>query len=72
MIEMIEAREARSGPIARALIGLNYLHLDRSEAPRQVAMRLEFRKDEPSARARWWPARQWAEGLGRMELVPVR
>jgi hypothetical protein len=72
MIEMIEARETRSGPIARALIGLNYLHLDRSEAPRPVVGRLEFRKDEPSARARSWPVRHWAEGPGWMVLAQLR
>jgi hypothetical protein len=72
MIDMIEQREARSGPVARALIRLNYLHLDRSEEPRPVAFRLEFRRDPPFDALRSWPVRHWAEGPGRMLLLPPR
>jgi hypothetical protein len=71
MIEMIEAREARSGPLARMLIDLNYLHLDRSERPRQAVARLEFRRTGPFIGTHRWPVTHWAEGPGWMELVPV-
>jgi hypothetical protein len=72
MIDMIEAREARSGPFGRVLIGLNYLHLDRNEAPRQVAFRLEFQRGTAPVTPRQWPVWHWAEGPGRMVLLPVR
>jgi hypothetical protein len=70
-IELIEQREARSGTLGRALIGLNYLHLDRSQEPRPAAARLEFTRDPPTAAVPSWPARHWAEGPGRVELQPL-
>ena len=69
MIELIEAREARSGPLGRTLIGLNYLHLDRAEPPRQVAFRLEYLRGVAPAGPRQWPVWHWAEGPGRMVLL---
>jgi hypothetical protein len=72
MIDLIEARAARSGPMARALIALNYLHLDRGDPPRPAAFRLEFRRHQPSDATHSWQARHWAEGPGRMLLRPLR
>lgn len=71
MIDMVEAREAKSGPLVRTLIGLNYLHLDRSEQPRPVVARLEFRRAGPFTGTRRWPVTHWAEGPGWMQLVPL-
>jgi len=72
MVDMIEEREARSGPVGRALLHLNYLHLDRSDEPRPVAFRLEFRSEPPFDAFRSWPVTHWAEGTGRMLLLPPR
>jgi hypothetical protein len=72
MIDMIEDREARGGLLVRTFIRLNYLHLDRSEEPRPVAFRLQWRENPPFDAIHWWPTRHWAEGPGRMLLLPPR
>ncbi|HET6257221.1 hypothetical protein [Pseudonocardia sp.] len=66
----IAAREEQSGWLARTLIRLNYLHLDRTQQPRPVDARLVFQRGETPVGALQWPAYQWADGPGRMILLP--
>lgn len=66
----IQAREARSGPIGRTLIGLNYVHLDRNQLPRPTEYRLLYERGAVPFGPRQWPVYQWAEGPGRMVLLP--
>jgi hypothetical protein len=70
-IELIAAREAQSGALGRTLIDLNYRHLDRTETPRATAFRLEFMRGVVPVAPGQWPVRHWAEGPGRMSLLPV-
>lgn len=69
MVDEIAAREARSGPVTRALLTANYTHLDRTQTPLSVGYRLVFEAGQVAQGDRQWPVDHWAEGASRMVLV---
>ncbi len=71
VIATIEARE-RGGGLAAALLRLNYAHLDRDQQPRPVAYRLRYEAHEAPQGPEEWPADNWADGPGRIVLLPAR
>jgi len=67
VIAAIEARE-QAGGLGAALLRLNYLHLDRAQAPRPVEFRLRYEAHEPPAGPDQWPVDHWVDGRGRIVL----
>jgi hypothetical protein len=67
VIAAIEARE-QAGGLGAALLRLNYLHLDRGQAPRPVEYRLRYEAHKPPAGPDQWPVDHWVDGRGRIVL----
>jgi hypothetical protein len=67
IIPAIEARE-RAGGLGSALLRLNYLHLDRDQAPRPVEHRLRYEAHKPPAGPEQWRVDHWVDGPGRIVL----
>ena len=71
VIPTVLTREAASGRLGRALIGLNYRNLDRDDPPLPVRWRLVYERGVAPSGPNQWPVNHWAEGPGRMVLLPV-
>lgn len=71
VLAAITAREERSGPLGRTLIGWNYRLLDRAETPRPVDARLVYESGRLPERPGQWPVDHWAEAPARMTLLPA-
>ena len=67
VIAAIEARE-QAGGLGAALLRLNYLHLDRGQAPRPVEYRLRYEAHKQPAGPDQWPVDHWVDGRGRIVL----
>lgn len=67
IIPAIEARE-RAGGLGSALLRLNYLHLDRDQAPRPVEYRLRYEAHKPPTGPEQWRVDHWVDGPGRIVL----
>jgi hypothetical protein len=67
VIAAIEARE-QAGGLGGALLRLNYLHLDRDQAPRPVDYRLRYEAHEKPTAPDQWPVDHWVDGPGRIVL----
>jgi len=67
IIPAIEARE-RAGGLGSALLRLNYLHLDRDQAPRPVEYRLRYEAHKPPTGSEQWRVDHWVDGPGRIVL----
>lgn len=67
VIVAIEARE-QAGGLGAALLRLNYLHLDRDQAPRPVEYRLRYAAHKPPTGPEQWRVDHWVDGPGRIVL----
>jgi hypothetical protein len=71
VIPLIEAQIQQSGPIARTLLKLNYLWLDRAQQPRspQYELRWEW---GPGSGPDVWQTSSPAKGIAHVRLLPTR
>lgn len=69
VIGAIEARE-RAGGLGARLLRLNYAHLDRDQTPRPVDDRLRYQARMSAVGPQQWPVDDWADGPGRIVLLP--
>ena len=66
----IAAREAAADPVTRWLLELNYTHLDRTQRPRPVDLRLGYEAKVRPSGPQQWPGNHWTSGPGRFVLIP--
>lgn len=70
VVELLRRGTQRAGPLAAALLRVNYLWLDRTLTPRPVGYRLRYQSGPGSGPATW-QVYSAAKGVGHFTLVPV-
>ena len=69
-LPLIERRIAEAGPVAGALLRLNYLRLDRDRQPRRAEYRLDWMPGAAPPEE-GWPTSSPAKGVGHLRLIPI-
>ena len=69
VVAALRAAEAKAGPVAGALLRLNYAHLDLDQRPRPADWRLVYEAHRAPTGPLQWPGDDWTSGRGRFLLL---